>query len=52
MKYKHYLQEAVGMDIYPLISLILFTGVFAFVIFLAFKMDKKKVKDIKDLPLQ
>lgn len=52
MKYKHYLQDALGIDIYPLFSLVLFTAVFAFVIFLVLKMPKKKIKDIKDLPLQ
>lgn len=52
MKYKYYLQDALGIDIYPLISLVLFTGVFAFVIFLVLKMPKKKVDNIKDLPLQ
>lgn len=40
------------MDIYPLISLVLFTAVFAFVVFLVVKMDNKKVEKIKDLPLQ
>ncbi len=52
MKYKYYLQDALGIEIYPLISLVLFTAVFAFVIFLVLKMNKKKVKEIKDLPLQ
>ncbi len=51
MKYKYYLQEALGIEIYPLISLVLFTGVFAFVIFLVLKMKKNKVDEIKQLPL-
>lgn len=52
MKYKYYLQDVLGIEIYPLISLVLFTAFFGFVVFLVLKMDKKKVEDIKDLPLQ
>ena len=52
MKYKYYLQDALGIDIYPLISLVLFTAVFAFVIFLVLKLKKTKVDQIKQLPLE
>ena len=52
MKYKYYLQDALGIDIYPLISLVLFTAVFGFVIFLVLKLKKKKVDQIKQLPLE
>ena len=52
MKYKYYLQDALGIEIYPLISLVLFTAVFAFVVFLVLKMKKKKIDQIKQLPLE
>lgn len=51
MKFKNYLESISGVSIYPMVSILLFTIFFAAVIWYVLKMDKNKVNEIKDLPL-
>ncbi|MDD2982644.1 MAG: CcoQ/FixQ family Cbb3-type cytochrome c oxidase assembly chaperone [Crocinitomicaceae bacterium] len=49
---KHSLTSIVGVEIFPLISLIIFSLFFAGVIFMVIRMSKKEVADMSDLPLE
>lgn len=51
MKFVNYLEKISGVGIYPLISLLLFTAVFVFVVIYAYKTDKATVDEMKNLPL-
>ena len=51
MKYKNYLQDVENINIYPLVSLLIFTAVFVCVIIYAFGTDKKKLQDKANIPL-
>lgn len=52
MKFRNYLESITGIGIYPLISLLLFGTVFILVILYVIGLDKNKVKEIKNLPLE
>jgi cytochrome c oxidase cbb3-type subunit 4 len=49
---KHSLTSIVGVEIFPLISLLIFSIFFAGVIFMVIRMSKKEVADMSDLPLE
>jgi cbb3-type cytochrome oxidase subunit 3 len=52
LKYiKHHLDTIAGVEIYPIISLILFFIVFATMLFFVFKMPKKSIEELSNLPL-
>lgn len=51
MKFRHYLEQIQDVSIYPMISLILFTSIFAVVLYVTFKTDRKEIDDNKNLPL-
>jgi cytochrome c oxidase cbb3-type subunit III len=51
MKFKTYLEQITGVSIYPLISLLLFAVVFAFVLYTVMRADKKSISEQKKLPL-
>lgn len=51
MKYSNYLVEINGVSIYPIISLLLFVVFFAFMTWYVLRMNKDKVADIANLPL-
>lgn len=48
---KHHLDTIEGVEIYPIISLILFFSVFTSMLILVFKMPKKNIEELSNLPL-
>ncbi|MGZ3845706.1 MAG: CcoQ/FixQ family Cbb3-type cytochrome c oxidase assembly chaperone [Flavisolibacter sp.] len=48
---KQYVETIQGIDIYPIISLFIFVLFFIAVLWYVTKMDKRKVEEIKHLPL-
>jgi len=48
---KHHLDTIAGVEIYPMISLILFFTVFAVMLFIVLKMPKNNIEEISNLPL-
>jgi hypothetical protein len=48
---KHNLTSMLGIEIYPLISLILFTVFFAFVLLFVWKMSKERITELAASPL-
>ena len=52
LKYvKHHLESMAGVEIYPIISLVLFFGVFITMLFIVWKMPKENIKELSNLPL-
>jgi cytochrome c oxidase cbb3-type subunit 4 len=49
--YKELLQSIEGIELYPVISLIVFMLLFAGVVIWIMKLDKKYVKEMESLPL-
>jgi len=52
MKFINYLKTISGVQVYPMLSLILFVGVFGFVLFLTFKTSKDYIDKAKNIPFQ
>jgi hypothetical protein len=52
MKVKHYLETILGIEIYPLISLVIFVVFFAIMLLYVLKMDKEHIKEVEHLPLE
>jgi len=48
---KHYLDSISGIEIYPIISLLLFFIVFITMLIIVLKIPKKSIAEISDLPL-
>ncbi len=51
MKFKTYLEQINGVEIYPMISLVLFGAIFIVVVAYAFTADKQGMKDKANIPL-
>lgn len=51
MKFINYMEKVSGVDIYGLISLGIFVVFFLVVLIRVYKADKKKIKEISQLPL-
>ncbi len=51
MKFKTYLETISGVSIYPMISLILFTLIFGYVIFSTVRLKKNDIEEKSQLPL-
>ncbi len=51
MKFKTYLETISGVSIYPMISLILFTVVFAYVLYSTLRLKKNDIDEKSQLPL-
>lgn len=51
MKVKHYLETITGIEIFPLISLVIFTVFFAAILWYVISMDKERIKEVSQLPL-
>jgi cbb3-type cytochrome oxidase subunit 3 len=49
---KHNLTSMLGIEIYPLFSLVLFTLFFAIVLLYVWKMSKTRVNEMSALPLE
>jgi len=52
MKFINYLTGITGVGIYPLITLVLFVGIFILATILVFSKDKETINKIKNLPLE
>ncbi len=50
-KFKHFCENVLGVDAYAAGSFIIFFSIFMFVLFWAFKADKKMLDEINNLPL-
>jgi len=51
MKFINYLEKVAGIDIYGLVSLFIFVLFFTTMVIWVFKSDKKKLKEISEIPL-
>jgi cbb3-type cytochrome oxidase subunit 3 len=51
MKFKNYLEQIHGVQIYPMISLVLFGLIFIGVVAYVFTADKKSMNDKANIPL-
>ena len=51
MKFINYLTSIAGIDIFPLISLIIFFGFFTALIIYAVKVKKTTIQDLERIPL-
>ena len=49
---KNVLESISGIDIFPIISLVLFALVFGLMLVWVFRLDKKTVSHMKNLPLE
>jgi cbb3-type cytochrome oxidase subunit 3 len=47
----HYLSDIDGVTIYPIISLFIFFVFFVGLFYWVYKMDKKSIDEIKNIPL-
>jgi len=52
MKFMHYIEKISGVDIYGLISLLIFVLFFTVVLTWVFRADKKKIKEMSEIPLR
>jgi len=52
MKFKNYLTEIDNVEIFPIISLIIFITVFIFAAIYTFTKDKNVMNDNADIPLK
>lgn len=48
---KHNLTEIAGIEIYPIISLLIFVLFFAVMLWLTFRIPKKDIKKFSNIPL-
>lgn len=51
MKFRHYLESIAGVDIYPMVSLLIFFTFFTGLAIWAFRANKQYITDVKNLPL-
>lgn len=52
MKIVSYVLNGIGgIEIFPIISLVIFFSLFAFMFYHVFKLDKASLKELRDLPL-
>lgn len=51
MKFIYYLERIVGVDIYPLVSLIIFGSFFIVMLIWLYSVDKKYLDDLSRIPL-
>jgi hypothetical protein len=52
MKFRHYLESIAGVDIYPLMSLVIFFVFFAVLAFWAIFSDKQHINYLKEIPIK
>lgn len=51
MKFKNYLETIAGIEIYPIISLVIFFAFFVGLIIYVFKLDKSSIERMSNIPL-
>lgn len=49
---KHHLTGIMGVEFYPMLSLLIFTTFFAFVLYRVIRMKKNYVTELSNLPLE
>ena len=52
MKFSTYLEQIMGVSIYPVISLVLFVTFFTCVLLWIYRMDKNEIERVEKLPLE
>lgn len=52
MKFRNYLQTIDGVAIYPLIGLLIFTGIFVGLVWYIIRMDKQTIQKMSNMPLE
>lgn len=52
MKFRHYLETISGVEIYPMISLLVFFTFFALLLFFVIKANKKDIEELENIPLK
>jgi cytochrome c oxidase cbb3-type subunit 3 len=50
MKFSNYLEQIVGVSIFPIISLVLFVAFFTGVLVWIYSIDKKEIEHMENLP--
>lgn len=51
MKFINYLTSIAGIEIYPLISLVLFFGIFSTVLWITFRTSREEIREQGRIPL-
>ena len=51
MKFSTYLEQIMGVSIFPIISLVLFVAFITGVLFWIYSIDKKEIEHMENLPL-
>ena len=51
MKFSTYLEQIMGISIFPVISLVLFVAFFTGVLIWIYSIDKKEIEHMENLPL-
>jgi cbb3-type cytochrome oxidase subunit 3 len=51
MKFSTYLEQIMGVSIFPIISLVLFVAFFTGVLIWIYRIDKKEIEHMENLPL-
>lgn len=51
MKFSNYLEQIMGVSIYPVISLVLFVAFFTGVLVWIYRIPKKEIEHLENLPL-
>lgn len=49
---KHYFEDINGIEIYPIVSLVLFFTIFITMVIIVFKIPKDSIEEISNLPLE
>ena len=52
MKFSTYLEQIMGVSIFPVVSLVLFVTFFTGVLIWIYSIDKKEIEHLENLPLQ
>ncbi|MEN9638396.1 MAG: hypothetical protein RLZZ262_264 [Bacteroidota bacterium] len=52
MKFINYLETIAGVSIYPMVSMLLFIGVFGLALWQVFRQSRESINEQKNLPLQ
>jgi cytochrome c oxidase cbb3-type subunit III len=50
MKFSNYLEQIMGVSIFPIISLVLFVAFFTGVLVWIYSIDKKEIEHMENLP--
>jgi len=50
--FNHYFENIIGVDIYPIISMFIFLGMFIFTIIKVVSLNKNYINKMRELPLE